>query len=66
MFDPETIILEWEIKQFNEDFMKVKLKFTDTMLVSSTSDLDSIELTFLETGLFISTESFKTIETGSS
>lgn len=47
LYNTETVIVYWEIIQFNEKFMKVRIEFTDSMLISSTSDLDSIELTFL-------------------
>jgi len=66
LYDPEFIILEWKIIQFTEEFMRLKVTFKNPMLVSSTSDSDQIELVFLESGYFISAESFKPIESGTS
>ena len=60
------MILDWEVIQFIEKYMKVQLDFNNPMLISSTSEIDLIEMEFLESGAFISSESFKQIKEGTS
>jgi len=60
------VLLDWEVIQFTEKYMKVQLNFNNPMLISSTSDMDLIEIEFLESGAFISSESFKQVKEGTS
>ena len=59
LYKPKEMLKSWEIEQFKETYMLIKLNLADPILVSSTSDRDTFEMKILDTNFFISSESFK-------
>ena len=67
LYDPDEIITNWNVTIFKEDFIEIQFYFTnDEKYISAATEFDRLSMKILDSAYFLSGESFKTMELGTS